>query len=246
MYQWSAKCCRTSAAPGALLSSREWKPSKSLPMVPGFSCKQTKHHNHWLCHHHHIPCHSCSQFVAQRSRSFHRSPESGHHNEDIFGGNDVMEENLDIEWHEVVEDISTDWSGSTEEAVGVTKTKFLFHLKKRDAKKLSWQLPCWKPSCLQSWRRAWPRCARPASPCCTPALSSLPSFQKPSWTQCSPSQPELASFIFSAFFSSFLFQTWIIFSWTFSHTLGTPKNTVGRASFRVETRVPFSASLLAK
>ena len=29
----------TSAAPGALLSSREWKPSKSLPIVPGFSCK---------------------------------------------------------------------------------------------------------------------------------------------------------------------------------------------------------------
>ena len=40
--------------------------------------------------------------------------------------------------------------------------------------------------------------------------------------------------------------TWIIFSWTFSHTLGTPKNTVGRASFRVATRVPFNASLLAK
>ena len=29
----------TSAAPGALLSSREWKPSKSLPIVPGFSWK---------------------------------------------------------------------------------------------------------------------------------------------------------------------------------------------------------------
>ena len=42
---------------------------------------------------------------------------------------DVMKEDLDIEGHEVVKDVSTDGGSSTEEAVSVTKTKFLFHLR---------------------------------------------------------------------------------------------------------------------
>ena len=43
---------------------------------------------------------------------------------------DVTQKDLDIEGHEIVEDIAADWSSGTEEAVGVTKTKLLFHLRK--------------------------------------------------------------------------------------------------------------------
>ena len=42
----------------------------------------------------------------------------------------MTQKDLDIEGHEIVEDIAADWSSGTEEAVGVTKTKFLFHLRK--------------------------------------------------------------------------------------------------------------------
>ena len=41
----------------------------------------------------------------------------------------VMRDDLDIEGHEVVKDVSTDGGGSTEEAVSVTETKLLFYLR---------------------------------------------------------------------------------------------------------------------
>ena len=57
----------------------------------------------------------------------------GHCNENMLGGEnfqtDVMKEDLDVEGHEVVKDVSTDGGGSTEEAVSVTETKLLFHLR---------------------------------------------------------------------------------------------------------------------
>ena len=68
------------------------------------------------------------------------------------------------------------------------------------AKKFFSRLPCWKPSCRQSWRKVWPHCARPASPCCTQGPSSSPSFQKPSWTPCLPSRPKLSVLYFLFFF----------------------------------------------